>query len=199
MTLSALCILVAVPLRVNASSSPVSWSWKCQRHRVTRSSLSPHSRTTLRRVLSTFWRNSKHSGGHFGFLVSSHCYHHDNVSTKTGPSASWTSTCDSHISIPAQWLSDFWLIGSRKRLFELDFGTFDYASHFCVKRLSLVSFIWMLSSSGNVQKNRDVDESPQRDSDVRLDSSQLMRTDVWSRQSTDPSRWTWKLLHSWKW
>ena len=26
-----------------------------------------------------------------------------------------------------------------------------------------------------------------------------MRPDVWPRQPTDPSRWTWKLLHSWKW
>ena len=34
---------------------------------------------------------------------------------------------------------------------------------------------------------------------VRLDSSQLMRPDVWPRQPTDPSRWTWKLLHCWKW
>ena len=38
-----------------------------------------------------------------------------------------------------------------------------------------------------------------RGSDVRLDSSQLMRPDVWPRQPTDPSRWTWKLLRSWKW
>ena len=29
-------------------------------------------------------------------------------------------------------------------------------------------------------------------SDVRLDTGQLMRLDVWLRQPTDPSRWTWK-------
>ena len=38
-----------------------------------------------------------------------------------------------------------------------------------------------------------------RGSDVRLDTNQLIRPDVWPRQPTDPSRWTWKLLHSWKW
>ena len=55
----------------------------------------------------------------------------------------------------------------------------------------------MFSSSGNVGKtDRRVTH---RGSDVRLDSSRLMRPDVWPRQLTDPSRWTWKLLHSWKW
>ena len=38
-----------------------------------------------------------------------------------------------------------------------------------------------------------------RGSDVRLDTGQLMRPHVWPRQPTDPSRWTWKQLHSWKW
>ena len=36
-------------------------------------------------------------------------------------------------------------------------------------------------------------------SDVRLDTGQFMRPDVWQRAPTDPSRWTWKTLHSWKW
>ena len=38
-----------------------------------------------------------------------------------------------------------------------------------------------------------------RGSDVRLNTGQLMRPDVWPRQPTDPSRWTWKQLHSLKW
>ena len=38
-----------------------------------------------------------------------------------------------------------------------------------------------------------------RGSDVRLDTDHFMRPDVWLRAPTDPSRWTWKTLHSWKW
>ena len=38
-----------------------------------------------------------------------------------------------------------------------------------------------------------------RGSDVRLDTNQLMKPDVWPRQPADPSRWTWKLQHSATW
>ena len=38
-----------------------------------------------------------------------------------------------------------------------------------------------------------------RCSDVRLDTEQFMKPDVRPRAPTDPSRWTWKMLHSWRW
>ena len=38
-----------------------------------------------------------------------------------------------------------------------------------------------------------------RGSDVRLDTGQFMKPDVWPRAPTDPSRWAWKILHSWRW
>ena len=38
-----------------------------------------------------------------------------------------------------------------------------------------------------------------RGSDVRLDTGQFMKLDVWPGAPTDPSRWTWKMLQSWKW
>ena len=38
-----------------------------------------------------------------------------------------------------------------------------------------------------------------RGSDVRLDTGQCMRPDVRRTAPTDPSCWTWKMLHSWKW
>ena len=38
-----------------------------------------------------------------------------------------------------------------------------------------------------------------RGSDVRLDTGQFMKPDVWTRAPTDPSRWAWKMRHSLRW